>query len=250
MNRYYAFFITVTLLLSSLSPTVHAADLNHAALIAQAVQLDSRIGTTNLKVVLRGDKYVITGIVPSLFGKDLVEEVVRDIVGDQHFINKLTVNPPPVPDEEIRNAINVAVPAHCQMDIKDFTVEVRNGTVTLGGIGKSLHHRWLANHLARGTKGVKAVENKIEVVGERKSDQWMRENILILLQSQFSEDSLSNLNVTVKDGRVTVGGVAYNYRDKERIAEIVRNVNGVVSITNKVLLKRWLNRDRHWENKK
>lgn len=236
-HRVHTFFITIILLLSPLSLAVYASDFNHTDLIAQTIKLDSRIGATNLQVSQRGDKYIITGTVPSLLSKDLVEEVVKGVVGERYSVNGLIVNPPQVPDEEIRNAINVSVPSHCQMDIKDFKVAVQNGTVTLSGIGNSLHHRWLADYLARSTKGVRTVVNRIEIVGERKSDQWMRENILILLRSQLPEYSVKDLSVTVKDGRVTVGGSTSNYQDKKRVGEIVRNVNGVVSITNKIQLR-------------
>lgn len=223
-----------------LSTTVHAGNSDVTKMIKQAIQLDSRIGAMNFTVVKRGEKYILSGSVPSLLSKDLIEETVQSLIDNQYSVAGILVEPPSVTDADILNILTLSIPAHCQMNIRDFEVSVRNGTVTLKGIGDALHHRWLADNIARSTKGVKAVVNKIQIVGERKSDQWIRENIIVLLRSHFPENtdnSINNLSVTVSDGRVAVGGITNNYLDRKRIDEIVRNVSGVVSITNKVILR-------------
>ncbi len=247
-HRVKMVLIMFTLLFSVMTLTVHAIDSNHTNLLLQAIQLDSRISATNLKISQHTGRYVITGTVSSLSSKDLLEEIVAGIVGEHYSVKGLNVKPPLVSDEDIRNAINVAVPSHCQVDIKDFKVEVRNAMVTLSGIGKTLHHHWIAGSLARGTTGVKSVINNIAIVGERKSDQLLQENILILIQSSFPENSIYDLRVTVLDGHVKIAGSTNHFLNKKRIEEILRSMNGVTSIANQVLVKqRVLNKYRQSE---
>lgn len=235
-RRFAAYLLVVSLLVVFAAPA-EAADQDQAERVEQALRLDSRIGAMDLNVFQRGPKYVIIGSVPSLLGKDLAEETVKSLVGENYTVNGLKVSPPQIPDAEIRNAISVSIPSHCLMEIENFKVDVHDGMVTLYGVGKSLHHRWMADYLSRGTKGVKAVVNKISVAGERKSDHWIRENVLALLRSHFQEYEINNLSVSVMDGRVTVGGITNEYTTKKHVDEIVRNVTGVVSITNKILLR-------------
>ncbi len=240
MMSFSKYFLMTFLMIAfslMLSTTIHAVEPDATDLIRQAIQLDNRIRATNLTVIKRGDKYILSGSVPGLLNKDLIEEAVQSLAGNQYSAAGVLVEPPLVADESILATLTVSIPAHCQMSLRDFEVTVRNGTVTLKGIGYLLHHRWLADYIARSTTGVKVVVNKIQIIGEKKTDQWMRENILVLLQNYFQEDSISNLSVKVSDGHVTIGGTSNGYLDKKRIDEIVRNVNGVVSITNNILLK-------------
>ncbi len=238
-NLKQCFVVTVmAVLLSLVLPGQQslAGESNTADLIKQVILSDMRIGAVDLKVVPSGEKFILSGSVPSLLSRDLIEEVAASFVGRQYSVKGVVVAPPLVADDEIRNVITVSIPAHCQMDISQFKVSVHNGNVTLKGIAPALHHRWLAESLARGTKGVRNVNNEIQVVGERKSDQMIRENIVMIVDHRFSESELDDFGTTVNDGHVVLRGRLRSYADRKKIAEVVANVPGVVSVKNKLIL--------------
>lgn len=234
-------FIATLLILGSTPVLATDTTMDPVALIRQHLQLDSRIHATDVQINRKGDSIVLSGSVMSLAEKQLVEETVERTWGKNYSTKDLKVMPPSVPDYEIQRNIATAIPAHCQVEIHDLGIEVRDGNVTLKGATTALHHQTIAAYVASNTKGVKSVTNNIRVVGKSQSDQLLRENIRSLLDAYLKENEVQ-LDIAVNNGKVTLGGEVSNYDQARYIRQTAENVPGVVSVEDKMRRK-----TRTWE---
>ncbi|MBI5299180.1 MAG: BON domain-containing protein [Deltaproteobacteria bacterium] len=217
------------------APMIDTA-MDPVALIRQHLQLDSRIHATDVQINRKDDSLILFGSVMNLAEKQLLEEIIERTWGKNYSTKELKVNPSSVPDYEIQRNIATAIPAHCQIEIRDLGIEVRDGNVTLKGTTNALHHRIMAAYVAANTKGVKSVTNNIHVIGKRASDQLLAENIRSLLDS-YLKDSDIQLRVAVNNGKVTLGGEVSSYDQTRYIRQTAENVPGVVSVEDKMTRK-------------
>jgi osmotically-inducible protein OsmY len=118
----------------------------------------------------------------------------------------------------------------------DIKIESKNGAVTLTGIVSEEYHRSLARETLAGLPGVKSVDNRLEVKGERpaeKSDAWLMTKVKTTLLFHRSVSGLKT-EVNVKDGIVTLQGEATSQAQKDLATEYARDVEGVKDVRNEM----------------
>ena len=118
----------------------------------------------------------------------------------------------------------------------DIKIESKNGAVTLTGIVSEEYHRSLARETLAGLPGVKSVDNRLEVKGERpaeKSDAWLMTKVKSTLLFHRSVSGLKT-EVNVKDGIVTLQGEATSQAQKDLATEYARDVEGVKDVRNEM----------------
>lgn len=117
-------------------------------------------------------------------------------------------------------------------------VAVHNGVVTLSGHVPSYPQRIAAANAARRVKGVKAVAQDLIVrlpSDNKLEDDEIAEHALNVLR--WSVGAARNIKVMVDGGRVTLSGdVPWHYQ-REEAEEIVRNLAGVVSVANSIVVR-------------
>jgi hyperosmotically inducible periplasmic protein len=116
----------------------------------------------------------------------------------------------------------------------DIKVESKDGIVTLTGTVASDSHRSMAQETVTDLPGVKAVDNKLELKGEPptpNSDLWIGDKVKTTLLFHRSVSAL-NTEVDVKEGVVTLRGVASSNAEKELATEYVKDVDGVKGVEN------------------
>ncbi|MCX5831206.1 MAG: BON domain-containing protein [Deltaproteobacteria bacterium] len=118
----------------------------------------------------------------------------------------------------------------------DIKIKSRDGIVTLTGTVSEESHKSLAQETVEDLPGVKIVDNRLEVKGERpteNSDAWLRMKVKTIL---YLHSSLNNANVevTVKDGIVALQGNAFDQAQKELMTEYAKDVQGVQSVNNEM----------------
>lgn len=232
-QKWMLCFIVTLLFLGNRPALATDTTMDPVALIGQHLQLDSRIHATGVQINRKGDTILISGSVMSLAEKQLVEETVERTWGKNYSAKDLKVIPPSVPDYEIQRNIATAIPAHCQVEIHDLGIEVKDGNVTLKGTTNALHHQTIAAYVASNTKGVKSVTNNIRVVGKRQSDQLLLENIRSILNPYVKENGIQ-VDITVSEGKVTLRGEVTSYDQSRYIRQTAENVRGVVSVEDKM----------------
>jgi hyperosmotically inducible protein len=116
-----------------------------------------------------------------------------------------------------------------------ISIEAREGIVTLSGTVADESHKSLAEDTVEGLPGVKKVENRLEVTGEKAdehSDTWI--GVKVKTSLWFHRNVSSRTDVDVKDGLVTLSGTASSQAQKDLTTEYTKDVDGVKSVKNEM----------------
>ena len=139
-------------------------------------------------------------------------------------------------DEQIESAARKTYVFRTFLAGDDVQIHSQDGIVTLTGTVAVEPHSFLATETILDLPGVKSVDNRLEVRGglpEKKSDAWLQmmvKNMLMLHRNPLYDDTV----VDVKDGMVTLHGVAGSQAEKELAAEYVTDVDGVLGVRNEM----------------
>jgi hyperosmotically inducible protein len=139
-------------------------------------------------------------------------------------------------DDRIESTARKSYVFKTYLQSDDIKIESRNGVVTLTGTVAAESHQSLAQETVAGLPGVKFVDNRLEVKGERppeNSDAWltMKVKTMLYLHSSLRD---AKIDVTVKDGIVSLQGNAFNQAQKELTTEYAKDVAGVQSVNNEM----------------
>ncbi len=118
----------------------------------------------------------------------------------------------------------------------DIKIRSRDGVVTLTGTVSEEAHKSLAQETVASLPGVKSVDNRLEVKGERpteNSDAWLKAKVKIVLLFHRNV-SAGKTEVDVKDGIVTLRGNADSEAQRELTTEYVKDVGGVKDVRNEM----------------
>ncbi len=123
-----------------------------------------------------------------------------------------------------------------QTYLKDDSIktESKDGIVTLTGTVADASHKSLAEDTVASLPGVKSVDNQLTVTGEqpaKHSDTWINAKVKMALLFHRHVSS-TGTTVYVKDGVVTLQGVASSEAEKELTTEYVKDVDNVKSVEN------------------
>ncbi len=115
-------------------------------------------------------------------------------------------------------------------------IESKDGLVSLTGTVAEETNKTLAQETVASLPGVKSVDNRLEIKGERvveNSDAWvgMKVKSTLLFHRNLSA---RKTDVQVKDGVVTLSGEAASPAQKDLTTEYVRDVEGVKGIQNEM----------------
>lgn len=136
-------------------------------------------------------------------------------------------------EEAARASYNFRVLLEKQVDVHS-----ESGVVTLTGTVRDVEQKALAEQTVRSLPGVNQVENELAVAtpGRERGDGWLELKIrgILLLRSNVSA---RNTDVAVRDGVVTLTGVADNATQRELTAAFARNVEGVKAVRNELRVR-------------
>lgn len=117
----------------------------------------------------------------------------------------------------------------------DIKIQSVNGVVSLTGTVSEESHKSLAQETVAGLPGVKSVDNKLEVKGERpaeNSDAWLTTKVKTMLLFHRNVSAMTEVNT--KDGIVTLRGDADNQAQKDLTTEYTKDVEGVKDVKNEM----------------
>jgi hyperosmotically inducible periplasmic protein len=118
----------------------------------------------------------------------------------------------------------------------DIKIQSLDGVVTLTGTVSEESHKALAQETVTGLPGVKSVDNKLEVKGERpadNSDAWLITKVKTALLFHSSVSGFKT-EVNAKDGIVTLQGEATSLAQKDLTTEYAKDVEGVKGVNNEM----------------
>jgi osmotically-inducible protein OsmY len=142
-------------------------------------------------------------------------------------------------DSEIERDVREELQWDPDLNGEDIAVSVKDGVVTLAGFTHSYTDRLEAEAAAKRVAGVHAVANDIEVrlpAIDQRPDPDIARDAVAALKSQLPI-SHDKIKVIVKDGWITLEGVAEWQYQKTTAESAVRKIKGVKGVTNVVQLK-------------
>ncbi|HKB89785.1 MAG TPA: BON domain-containing protein [Opitutaceae bacterium] len=117
-------------------------------------------------------------------------------------------------------------------------VKASDGIVTLTGTVQDEGNKDLAADTVENLPGVVSVKNEIKVESKypEHSDGWMAFKVRSLLLVKGNV-SATNTKVVVNDGNVTLSGTADNVAQKELTAVYAKDIDGVKTVKNEIVVK-------------
>ena len=119
----------------------------------------------------------------------------------------------------------------------DIKIQSRDGAVILTGTVSEESHKSLARDTVADLPGVKTVDNRLEVKGERpaeNSDAWLTTKVKTMLLFHRNVSAMTEVNA--KDGIVTLRGKATSQAQKDLTTEYVKDVEGVKDVKNEIVV--------------
>ncbi|HEY3232279.1 MAG TPA: BON domain-containing protein, partial [Roseiflexaceae bacterium] len=142
-------------------------------------------------------------------------------------------------DKEIQQAVLRELDYEPQVRSTEIGVAVKDGIVALSGNVDSYSNRYHAERAAKRVAGVKAIANDLEVhlpTSRERTDEDIARAAVRALEDRNSVPR-DQVQVTVRDGRLTLeGDVAWQYQ-KEAAAAAVRHLLGVKGVSNLITIK-------------
>ena len=126
--------------------------------------------------------------------------------------------------------------------LKDEHIKIssKDGAVTLSGDVYNETHKPMAQDTAAALPGVTSVDNRITVVGDQpaeSSDTWISMKVKAALLYRRNVSG-TKTEVYVKEGVVTLKGVAANQAQKDLTTEYAKDIDGVKGVENEIVVSK------------
>jgi osmotically-inducible protein OsmY len=131
--------------------------------ITTNLAVDARISPHLVDVATKDGIVTLSGTVSHLLEKELTLQVVERIRGVRGVIDNLNVRPVARSDEQIERDVADALAENPTTEAYEVLVHSDRGMVTLTGDVDSWAEKLMAANVAKRVKGIKAVDNNIEV---------------------------------------------------------------------------------------
>jgi hyperosmotically inducible periplasmic protein len=138
-------------------------------------------------------------------------------------------------DDRIESAAKKSYVFKTYLKGDDIKIQSLDGAVTLTGTVSEESHKSLAQETMASWAGVKSVDNRLEVKGERpaeNSDAWLTTKVKTMLLFHRNVSALTEVNT--KDGIVTLRGEATSQAQKDLTTEYAKDVDGVKDVKNEI----------------
>lgn len=139
-------------------------------------------------------------------------------------------------DDRIESTARKSYVFKTYLQADDIKIKSTDGVVSLTGTVSEEFHKTLAQETVASLPGVKSVDNRLEIKGERpaeNSDTWLITKVKTTLLFHRSVSGL-NTEVNVKDGIVTLQGEADSQAQKDLTTEYAKDVDGVKDVKNEM----------------
>jgi osmotically-inducible protein OsmY len=186
----------------------------------------------------------LSGTVDNLLAKERAAKIAMTVKGVRAVVNDIEVMPMILrTDRDIRLDIEDALLYDPATDSYEINVAVKNNVATLSGTVDSLQEKELCVTVAKGVRGVTAVNDKIKVEwSEKRPDSEIKADVEKALQWDAYVDHVM-IQTEVTDGMVHLSGIVGSAAEK-RLARIDAYVNGVRAVDDTDLkVEKWARDD-------
>jgi osmotically-inducible protein OsmY len=222
--------------------------------IATAILFNPHLNPFEIDVDVEGDTAILSGTVDEDIDRELAARVALNAEGIARVDNRIRVDAAAEPRSRSgeRSFGDRVSDATTSAQVKsrllwnratsglDIKVETVDGEVTLQGEVGSAAEKELAERIARDTRGVHGVNNRLSVAGEGSggaravarevgdalSDTWITARVKSSLLYSRNVDGL-DFSVETRDGVVYLSGSADSRAERDLAVEIAKDIRGV-----------------------
>lgn len=145
--------------------SAHLTDTDIAKAVRQALELDASIPDESIRSTVTAGVVVLDGIVATPIQREEVERAVGRLKGIKRLENRLQVSGIAEPDA-VAAAVRQALNRRAVREAAHVLVRVDDGRVIVEGIVQSREERSAILGAIRGTRGVQAIEDRLDVESE------------------------------------------------------------------------------------
>jgi osmotically-inducible protein OsmY len=138
-------------------------DSDIARAVRHALEWDIFVPEERIKSTVSNGVVTLEGEVDDYSQLGDVARSVRMLTGVQNIINKIHVKAAVAPSD-LRRTIEEALERHASRTARDITLEVHDGKVILKGTVPSCAERAVVLGAARGTRGVRIIDDRLTVL--------------------------------------------------------------------------------------
>lgn len=138
-----------------------------------------------------------------------------------------------IEDDEIRRALDAEMWEARAVDANQIDVGVAGGVVTLSGTVDNIIEKERALRIAKMTRGVSSVIDRLEVEATDRSDAAIAEDVAQALFIDPATDAWE-IEVAVMDGTVTLSGEVSSYAERTLGGNVAKSVRGVRALHNRL----------------
>lgn len=189
------------------------------AVTANAIEVSTANGVVNL-----------SGTVNSILAKERTEKIAGATVGVRAIVNRITVEPETArEDEDLAQAVEDAWLRDPAVHAWTLTAAADEGEVTLSGTVDSYAKKDLAARIAKGVRGVTAIENDVSVdFDSARTDTEILEEVKARIENDIRIDD-ALMEVSVVDGHVLLSGSVGSLAEKNEARDLAW-VSGVRTV--------------------
>ncbi len=183
--------------------------------IEDEIENDPGVSLNDVDIEVNNGVVTMTGSVRSALAAERAARVAETVRGVRMVENRITVEPYVLrSDEQIQNDIKQALLKDPATESFEVNVTVSDNVATLGGTVQSWQEKMLAEKIAKSVKGIKNVENNIDVnYVEERADTEIQQSIESALERDVLVDD-ALIEVQVNDGRVKLTGTVGSASEK------------------------------------
>lgn len=138
-------------------------DTDIARAVRHALEWDVFVPETRIRSTVSDGWVTLEGQVDYWSQRQDAERAVRNLAGVRGVSNSIEITPPKVLPLEVRRAIEQALERQAEREAHRITLDVQSGRVSLTGIVHSWAEREAVVGAARGTRGVRDVEDHLRI---------------------------------------------------------------------------------------
>jgi len=193
-------------------------DARVTSAVLTSLRRDPGVEAAGVQVRVTDGVVELTGKAPDILTKQRAVRVAEGVKGVRAVSDRLALDLKERPDDELNRDVQNALLLDPAADSYEVQTKVASGKVTLTGKVQSYQERLTAERVVEGVRGVRSVQNDIEVQhGVARSDAEVAADV----KSFLRWDTLVNdglIDVRVSDGRVVLSGQVASATEKRRAA--------------------------------